>query len=416
MVTAFPIDAVRARFPALAISSGTPTRAVFLDNPAGTQVPDLVIDAVAESYRSACANLGGFFETTRRAEAIVQRAHAQAALFYGAASAEEIVIGASMSELTYLLSRALARSFRPGDEILVTSMDHEANVSPWLQVAEDFGLTARMVRFDPTTWRIEPEAFRAALGPRTRLVALNYASNLTGAINEVQTLTALAKEAGALVYVDAVQAAPHLLMDVAALGCDFLVSSAYKFFGPHISMLWGRRDLLASLTAERLRCGPTAPAEKFERGTPQIELQAGLAAAVDYLVWLGQRLGGGEPRAALETAFKAAQAYEAELARDLIDGLAGLPGIEIRGPSDLQALDRRVPTVSLTSERVSSRDLAAGLAERGIYAWSGHNYAFEIAKQLDLDMEDGVLRLGIAHYNTAEEIARTLEAIAEISC
>ncbi len=412
MVSAFPIDAVRARFPALAANPAS----VFLDNPAGTQVPDLVIEAVAEAYRSACANLGGAFPTTLAAGALVERAHAQAALFCGAETPEEIAIGASMTELTYALSRALARGFRPGDEILVTSMDHEANVSPWMQVARDFGLTLKKLRFDPESWRIEPAALEAALGPRTRVVALNYASNLTGAINPVAELTRIAKEAGALVYVDAVQAAPHLLTDVQALGCDFLVASAYKFFGPHISFLWGRKALLESLPAERLRCGPEGPAEKFERGTPQIELQAGLSAAVDYMVWLGESLGGGgDPRSALAAAFAGARTYEEELARRLIDGLAAIPGITLYGPGDLQAMERRVPTVSITSDRRSCRDLAAGLAARQVYAWSGHNYAYEIAQQLELDMTDGVLRLGIAHYNTEAEVDRTLEALESLA-
>lgn len=408
MAAAFPIDAVRAQFPALTASPD----AVFLDNPAGTQVPAQVIDAVSDCFRQSFANLGGAFPTSKRADALVARAHAQAALFCNASSPREIALGASMTELTYALSRALARGFRPGDEILVTSMDHEANVSPWIQVAEDFDLTLRKVRFDETTWRIEPRALAEALSPRTRLVALNHASNLTGAINDVAALSSLAKEAGALVYVDAVQAAPHILTDVQALGCDFLVCSAYKFFGPHISLLWGREALLESLPAERLRCGPTGAAEKFERGTVQMELQAGLSAAIDYMIGLGHNLDAtADQRAALAGAFAAARHYEEGLARSLIDGLANLPGITIHGPTDLQAMQGRVPTVSLTAEKSSCRALAQGLAEQGIQAWSGHNYAYEIAQQLGLDMVDGVLRLGIAHYNSAAEVERTLAAV-----
>ncbi len=412
MTFPFPIDHLRALFPALTSAP----ESIFLDNPAGTQVPDKVIQAVTDCYRDAYANLGGSFSTSKRAGALVERAHGQAALFCNAASVREIALGASMTELTYALSRALARGFRPGDEILVTSMDHEANVSPWIQVAEDFELTIKTLRFDETSWLIEPEALADALTPRTRLLALNYASNLTGAVNDVAALSAVAREAGVLVYVDAVQSAPHILTDVQALGCDFLACSAYKFFGPHLSLLWGRESLLDSLPAERLRCGPTGPAEKFERGTPQIELQAAFSAAIDYMIDLGQHLDAtATPRAALAKAFEASRAYEEALMRRLIDGLASLPGITIRGPSDLQALEARVPTVSLTSDRVASRVLAEGLAARGIHAWSGHNYAFEIARQLGLDMEDGVLRLGIAHYNTLDEIERSLEAVAELA-
>ncbi len=408
----FPIDQVRARFPALQANKS----AVFLDNPAGTQVPGEVIDAVSDCYRDAFANLGGSFRTSLAADEIIVRTHRLAAAFCGAASEREIAIGASMTELTYQLARVMARGWQAGDELVVTTMDHEGNVSPWLQVASDFGLTVREVRFDATSWRIEPEPFKAALSERTKLVALNYASNLSGAINDVKGLTAIAKKAGALVYVDAVQFAPHDLIDVAALSCDVLVCSAYKFFGPHISLLWGREDLLDSLAAERLRCGPTGPGEKFERGTPQIELQAGLAGAIDYLCWLGREVGGdGSPREALAAAFAAARDYEADLARRLIEGLTGLPGITVQGPTDLQRMDLRVPTISFTSDRISNRQLAAGLAEQDIYAWSGHNYAYGIAQQLGLDMEDGVLRLGIAHYNTDEEIARTLEAVAALT-
>ncbi len=408
----FPIDAVRARFPALRANDA----AVFLDNPAGTQVPDQVIDAVSHCYREAFANLGGRFRTSLAADEIIARAHRLAATFCGAASEREIAIGASMTELTYQLARVLARGWKEGDEVVVTTMDHEGNVSPWLRVADDFGLKVREVRFDEVSWRIEPDALSAALGARTKLVALNYASNLSGAVNDVKGLSALAKKAGALVYVDAVQFAPHDLLDVGALGCDFLVCSAYKFFGPHISLLWGREALLDSLAAERLRCGPTGPAEKFERGTPQMELQAGLAAAIDYLCWLGREVGGAAtPREELAAAFAAARDYETDLARRLIEGLTALPGIVVRGPTDLQRMDLRVPTVSFTSERVSNREIAAGLAEREIYAWSGHNYAYGIAQQLGLDMEDGVLRLGIAHYNTDAEIARTLEAVEALT-
>jgi len=412
MTDSFPLAAVRAAFPALRANPGC----VYLDNPAGTQVPDGVIEAVADCYRRSYANLGGAFATSRSADAIVARAHERAALFVGAASAEEIAIGASMTELTYHLARSLVRDLQPGDEILVTSMDHEGNVSPWLQAAADVDVKVTTLRFDRATWRVEPEGLAAALGPRTRVLALTCASNLTGAVNDLARLVPLARDAGVLTYLDAVQFAPHALIDVAALGCDFLVCSAYKFFGPHISLLWGRRPLLDRLQAERLRCGPTGPGEKFERGTPQIELQAGLAAAVDYLCWLGRQAGAeGDERAALARAYAAAGRHEAGLMRRLIGGLTALPGVRLQGPCDLQDLSGRVPTVSFTSDRVTCRALAAGLAERGIFAWSGHNYAYGIARQLGLDMEDGVLRLGIAHYNSEDEIERTLETVAALT-
>ena len=407
---AFPLAAVRSRFPALAGESPP----VFFDNPAGCQLPGSVAEAMAACARESCANLGGYFATSRRAGEIVQQAHADAALLLGAASAGEVALGASMTELTYHVSRACGRMFAAGDEILVTSMDHEGNVSPWLQAAEDFGLTVRWLAFDPDSWRIEPEALRLVLSERTRLLALGCASNLTGSLNHVQSLARIAHEAGVLVYADAVQYAPHRLMDVQALECDFLVFSAYKCFGPHIAALWGREQLLDELPAYRLRCGPQQAAAKFERGTPQVELHAGLSASIDYLLWLGAELGAnGGGRPALQAAFAAAQRHEEALAARLLHGLAEIPGATIHGlaGTGAEAMARRVPTVSLTHERVSSRALAQGLAQAGIHAWSGHNYAYGTAEQLGLDMQDGVLRLGLAHYNSMDEVERTLEAL-----
>ena len=408
---AFPVSEVRSRFPALA-GDKVP---ICLDNPAGTQLPDAVVDAMAVCAREACANLGGYFSTSRRATEIVRQAHEDAALLLGAASGMEIVLGSSMTEITYHVSRALGRMFSPGDEILVTTMDHEGNVSPWLQAAEDFGLTVRWLAFDADSWRIEPEALRLVLGDRTRLLALSYASNLTGSVNDVQTLARIAHDAGALVYVDAVQYAPHRLIDVTALECDFLVCSAYKFFGPHMGVLWGREDLLESMPAYRLRCGPRQGAAKFERGTPQVELQAGLSAAVGYLLWLGEALGAnGTGRTTLQGAFAGVRRHEEALAARLLQGLATIPGVAICGISDAEKMEHRVPTISFTHEQASSRDLAHGLALRGVHAWSGHNYAYGVAEQLGLDMEDGVLRLGLAHYNTMMETERVLALLREL--
>ena len=405
----FPITAVREQFPALGDES------IFLDNPAGTQVPDIVIDAVQASMRDSCANLGGHFDQSVRAEALVDLAHARAATLLGAKSADEIAIGSSMTELTFHVSRALARTCVPGDEIVVTSMDHEGNVSPWLIAARDFGLEVRWVAFDEDSWRIEPEAFASALSDRTRVVALNYASNMTGSINDVKALVKLAHEAGALVYVDAVQYAPHGCVDVADLGCDFLACSAYKFFGPHLGVLWGREQVLDGLDADRLRCGPTGPGAKFERGTPQVELLAGLAASVDYFESLGRMLGEkGDARAAIERAYAAATEYEAGLTRQLVNGLLEIRGLSIKGITAGNQMRDRVPTVSFTSANASCDEIAKGLASRGVNAWSGHNYAYAVAQQLGLDMNDGVVRLGIAHYNLASEIEHTLDALEKL--
>ncbi len=409
LTPAFPIETVRSQFPALQ-SGGS----IFLDNPAGTQVPQRVLDAITDSMKNDCANLGGHFRQSVRSGEIMDTAHAKAAMFLGAPSPDEIAIGPSMTELTFQISRAIARTCAPGDEIIVTTMEHEGNISPWLIAARDFGLTVRWVEFDEETWQIEPKTLAGALTDRTRVVALNYASNMTGSINDVRALTAMAHEAGALVYVDAVQFAPHGLIDVVELGCDFLVCSAYKFFGPHLGILWGREVLLRDLAADRLRCGPTGPGAKFERGTPQIELQAGLSASIDHFEWLGRSLGDdGSARSAIATAFAASREYEHALACHLIDGLKAIDGVSIKGITASNRMYDRVPTISLTCMSRSCDSLAAGLARRGINGWSGHNYAFAGAEQLGLDLADGVLRLGLAHYNSESEIEVTLEALRE---
>lgn len=284
-----PVDAVREKFPALSLTDKG-RRRIYLDNPAGTQVPQAVADAVSRCLLTANANLGGFFETTIAAQQIVDDAHAAMADFLAAASPQEIIIGANMTTLTYHMSRTLGRTMKPGDEIILTRMDHEGNVSPWLQLAEDLGLVVRWLPFDEQSWQIEEAALATLLTDRTRLVALNYASNLTGSINRVKALTGIAKQANALVYVDAVQFAPHGLIDVRDIGCDFLICSAYKFFGPHLGILWGRLDVIDALKPYKCRCSSNALPERFELGTPQIELMAGLTAAVDLLC--GTRRGG----------------------------------------------------------------------------------------------------------------------------
>ena len=405
-MTAFPIAQVRAQFPALA------GPATFLDNPAGTQVPRRVIEAVAAAMAGAASNLGGHFQASRDAVAIYDLAHDSAADLLGAASGREIVLGQSMSMLTFQVSRSLGRAWNPGDEIIVTRMDHEGNVSPWLRLAEDRGVTVRWLAFNRDTWRIEPEDLRGLLSERTRLVALNYASNLTGSINPVADLTRIAKAAGALVYVDAVQFAPHGKVDVAALGCDFLACSAYKFFGPHLGVLWGREAILADLYPYAVRTAPKDLPGRHETGTSQTELFAGLAAAIDYLAWLGEQTGAaGDRRASLTHAYAAATAHEMPLAQRLIDGLQEIPGLKIHGISNSNRLHERVPTVSITHPGHTSNSLARGLGEAGINVWSGHNYALELVRQLGLDEADGVLRIGLAHYNTEAEVDRVVGAV-----
>jgi cysteine desulfurase family protein (TIGR01976 family) len=398
-MSVFPIELVRSQFPAL---SGD---AVFLDNPAGTQVPRQVINAVAEAMAGAASNIGGAFRASKSARDIWTRAHDATAELLGGKSGREVILGQSMTMLTFHISRTLGRTWVPGDEIILTRMDHDANVAPWLQMAEDRGLIVRWLPFNRDSWRIEPQDLEPLLSPRTRLLAVNYASNLTGSINPVAELTRLAKEAGALVYVDAVQLVPHVKADVDAIGCDFLACSSYKFFGPHLGVLWGREALLDELNPYAVRCAPSDLPGRLELGTPQTELFAGLAATADYFVWLGEQVGcSGSRESKIKAAYAAATAYEMPIAQRLIDGLANIEGVRLQGISDSRMLSHRVPTVSFTHARQRNSMLAKALATKGINVWSGHNYALEVVRHLGLDEQEGVLRIGLAHYNTVKEV------------
>ena len=405
----FPIEAVRARFPALL------NPCAYLDNPAGTQVPGSVIEAVATAMRRAASNLGGYFPDSLAADEIYARALAAMADLLGGDSARQIVVGQSMTMLTFQMSRSLGHDWHAGDEIVVTRMDHEGNVSPWLKLAEERGLTVRWLSFNRDSWRIEPEDLKPLLNERTRLLALNYASNLTGSINPVAALTRMAKEAGALVYVDAVQFVPHGKAEVLRLGCDFLVCSAYKFFGPHLGVLWGRETLLADLYPYAVRCAPAQPPGRHDTGTPQTELLAGLAAAVDYLEWLGAQTGsGGARQERISGAYRAASAYEMPLAQHLIDELVRIPQLQVHGITNAGRQAERVPTVSVTHPRHANSTLARALAAQGINVWSGHNYALEVSRALGLDDGEGVLRIGLAHYNTMAEVERIIGALKRL--
>jgi cysteine desulfurase family protein (TIGR01976 family) len=411
---AFDIDAVRHCFPALALRDHG-RRRIYLDNPAGTQVPKTVADAVSRCLIETNANLGGFFGTTLAAGEVVEAAHRAMADFLGASGPEEIVIGQNMTTLTYQFSRTLGRTFAAGDEIIVTRMDHEGNVSPWLQLAEDRGLTVRTLPFNTGSWQLEPDDLRKLLSDRTRLVALNYASNLTGSINRAKELVRVCKEAGALTYVDAVQFAPHGLVDVEDLGCDFLACSSYKFFGPHLGIVFGRRELLERLTPYKLRCSGNGLPERYELGTPPIELMAGLTAAVDYYAAIGTAAGAiGSRRQKIAAAFAGAIAWEAPLALDLIAGLSEIDGLTIHGIIDPARIAARVPTVSFNVEGIAPETLVRELAADNIFVWSGHNYAWEVVHQLGIPAGEGVVRIGAAHYNTPSEIQETVAAVQRL--
>lgn len=413
----FPIDAIRAQFPALSITDEGLGR-VYLDNPAGTQVPERVLARTREAMVEANANLGGFFTTTLESEALYAEGHQAMADMLNAPSAEEIVFGANMTSLTLHVSRSIARELSPGDEIVVTRMDHDANIAPWLLVAEDTGATVRWLDFDLDTYRFADDALDEVLSEQTRLVALGYASNCTGTINDVKSMCARASAAGALTYVDAVQYAPHGIIDVQDLGCDFLTCSPYKFFGPHQGVLWGRREVLERLFAYKVRPASDALPEKFETGTPSFEGIAGTLGAVEYFEHIGATYAGSDisdharPRTArVHAGLDFLAAYELELTRQLISGLETLPGVTIHGISNANAFHMRVPTVSVSIEGNNPEHLAEALARENIFVWSGHNYALEPVRKLGLLDKGGVLRVGPAHYNTVGEIDRCLEAL-----
>lgn len=410
----FPIDDVRAEFPSVSGATGG-TAPIFLDNPAGTQVPRRVIEAVSAAMIDASSNLGGYFAGSRNADAIWERAHQAMADMLGAASMREIIIGPCMTTLTLHMSRSIARTLSPGDEIIVTRMDHEGDVAPWLLMAEDNGLVVKWLPFNQESWRIEPEDLAERLTGRTRLLALNYASNLTGSINDVSALTAMAKAAGAMVFVDAVQFAPHGFIDVQALGCDFLACSAYKFFGPHLGVVWGRESVLRDLPAYKCRCADDSLPARFETGTPQTELLAGLEATVEYLEWVGRITGySGNRRALLAGAFGASADYERRITTKLIDGIIALGSTTVHGITNPNRIAERVPTVSFTDRELTPKQIAMRLADEGICVWSGHNYAYEVVRQLGLDEEQGVVRVGLSHYNTEAEVDATLAALAQV--
>jgi cysteine desulfurase family protein (TIGR01976 family) len=410
----FDVRAVRARFPALAREVGG-RPAVFLDGPGGTQVPEAVIDAVAAYYRTSNANDGGAFATSEATVALIASAHRAAADFVGAASPEEVKFGANMTTLTFHISRSIAASLTPGDEIVVTTLDHEANVSPWRAVAADRGLLVRQVDIHTEDGTLDLDDLDARLGRRTKLVAVGWASNAMGTINPVAEIVRRAHAVGAWTYVDAVHFAPHGLLDVAAIDTDFLVTSAYKWFGPHAGVLYGRAELLERLPAYKVR-----PAhDRFETGTPNFEGLAGTLAAIGYLEDVGRQAGADDPaltrRQRLAAAMGAIGTYEQSLCRRLLGGLAAIPGVRVWGITDPARLRERTPTVAITVEGRRPRAVAAELGRQGIFVWDGDFYAQGLIERLGLADSGGVVRLGLVHYNTVEEVERTLEALEAIA-
>ncbi|HIA19380.1 MAG: cysteine desulfurase-like protein [Pirellulaceae bacterium] len=410
------IEQCRQQFPALSrLVNDSP--AIFLDGPAGTQVPQRVIDAMVRYLSDCNANHGGLFPTSMESDLMLAEAHQALADLLGVEDSAEVAFGANMTSLTFSLARSLARTWSPGDEIVVTRLDHDANVSPWVLAAEDAGVTVHFIDLRVDDYTLDLEALQDKLSEKTRLVAVGCASNASGGINPVQDICRWAHDAGSLVFLDAVHYAPHRLIDVPAWDCDFLACSTYKFFGPHVGVCWGRRALLEELTAYKVRPAENALPAKWMTGTQNHEGIAGALAAVNYLADLGCQLKGQDDlarREALQVAFTAIEDYETELTRQLLEGLNAIEQIKVWGISDLARLAERVPTVSITHDNLTAAQLAERLGQQGIFAWHGNYYALEFTESLGLEPA-GMLRIGLVHYNTAEEVERLRQCLVDFS-
>lgn len=409
------LGAIRSQFPALARTDDGIAR-IYLDNPAGTQVAQGVVDAMSHCMLHASANMGGYFRTSVAVGNIVSDAQQAMADFLNAPSADEIIFGQNMTSLTFHVSRSIGRQLRPGDEIILSRMDHDANVEPWAMLARDRGLTVRWLPFDTETFEFDLRELGKLLNDRTRLVCVCAASNLTGTVNDVERICAMARDAGAWTYIDAVQSAPHMVNDVQAFGCDFLVCSPYKFFGPHQGVLWGRREILEGLEPYKVRPAPSAIPWCFSPGTASHEGMAGTAAAVEYFAWVGETMAGGQGdrRQQVRAGMVAIADYEQSLAKYLVQGLQSLAGIKVHGITAADAMSRRGPTVAFTHARTGPDQIAHALAEANIFVWSGHNYAIEVVKSLGIYESGGAVRVGPVHYNTKAELDRLFDVLDRI--
>ena len=388
----------------------------FSTTPGGTQTVKYCLDRIFEYLIECNANHNGAFKTSRESDAIIQKARSAMAEFLNAGGPDEIIFGQNMTSLTFHLSRSLARRLQPGDDIILTRLDHDANITPWLLIAEERGCRVRWVDFRPEDGTLDAESLKEALSGRPRLVAVGYASNALGTINPVAEIVKLSHQAGALVFVDAVHFAPHGPIDVLDLGCDFLACSAYKFFGPHLGILYGRAGLLEELFAYKVRPASDHIPGKFETGTQNHEGIAGLLGTLEYLEWTGLHFGVEyaadlgkryqEKALHLKQAMAAFGAHERELGRALLTALKETPGVHIYGLADESRLAERVPTFSFRMEGLTPRQVAEKLDAEGIYVWDGNYYALEVTRRLGVEETGGMVRAGAVHYNTLEEIAR----------
>ena len=402
----FPIDSVREQFPGLSrIENGV--QAAYLDGPGGTQAPQTVIESMASVLTAGVSNLGGGYGASRLAVRTMAHGRRTMAAFFNCRP-EEVVFGQNMTSLTFAASRALASTWEPGDAIVLTSLDHDANFTPWVMAAADAGVEVRIAEYDTRNGLLDPEALTDLIDDRVKLIAVCLASNAIGTVVDIAPIAAVAREVGALVYVDAVHAGPHLLPDVAAMGADFLVASAYKFFGPHTGIMYGRHELLAELDAYKVRPAPSDPPGKWETGTQSFESIAGVAAAVEYLADLGD---GKHLRERLADAYGRIAAYESGLGQRFLDGIADMDHVDLYGPPTLES---RVSTFAISVDGHTPAEVASHLIKEGIYVWSGHYYAVNVMDRLGVLEGGGLVRIGFVHYNTVEEVDRTLAGLRSL--
>ena len=407
-----PLDLawVREQFPSLKLQvNGHP--AAFLDGPAGTQVPKQVMDAIQNYFLNANANTCGAFETSRRNDAIIDGARSAMADFFHC-DKDEVVFGQNMTTITFALSRAIGRELKPGDEIVVTTLDHDANVAPW-RALEEKGVVIRQVDIHEADCTLDLDDLKKKITAKTKLVAVGYASNAVGTINPVAEITKLAHAAGALMFIDAVHYAPHGPIDVRALDCDFLACSPYKFFGPHMGTLYGKREHLLRFNPYKVRPAPDTLPDRWETGTQVQELIAGIGAAVDYIAELGRRCDptAKDRRTALLAAYKSTRQHEMALLSQLLPGLLAIPGLKFFGITDAKRFDERCSTVSVRLANHTPTETAKCLGDRGIFTWDGNYYALNLTERLGVEQIGGLLRIGLVHYNTAEEVDRLLSVL-----
>jgi cysteine desulfurase family protein (TIGR01976 family) len=405
---------VRDQFPSLKLQVNG-NLAAFLDGPAGTQVPKQVMDAIQNYLQKANANTYGAFATSWRTNEVILQAREAMADFFNC-GADEVVFGQNMTTITFALSRAIARELNAGDEIVVTTLDHDANVGPW-RALEEKGIVVRQVDIREADCTLDLDDLKKKISDKTKVVAVGYASNMVGTINPVAEITKLAHAVGALMFIDAVHYAPHGLIDVKSLDCDFLICSPYKFFGPHMGTLHGKREHLERLKPYKVRPATNVSPECWETGTQVQELIAGIGAAVEYIAELGRRCDptAATRREALKAAYATTVPYERALLTKLLDGLKAIPGVKIYGITEAVRFEERCSTLSFRMGEHNPTEIATFLGERGIFTWDGNFYALNLSERLGVESRGGMLRVGLVHYNTMEEVERLLNALKEFA-